>query len=250
MRNFLFLAILACTVSTATMADGISFEVGAYAWQENISGDITWDGFSSNIDVEKDLGFDDETNNVFYAVLEHSIPFIPNIRVQQTDLDQSATDNAIFDFGGISFSGPIRSNIDLSHTDITLYYEALDDRISLDLGVTARLVNDVSVEVTNITTGATESVDAHGVLALLYVAARYDLPQTGFYIGADINGLDDGLGINDVSLFDYRISLGYERANGLGVEAGFRRLELDYDDEDDKADLTVDGAYIGVFYRF
>ncbi|MEZ0148573.1 MAG: TIGR04219 family outer membrane beta-barrel protein [Candidatus Reddybacter sp.] len=246
MRNFLLFAMLMGAVSATTLAEDISFEVGAYAWQENISGDVTTDALSGDIDVEKDLGFDHETNNVFYAVLEHSLPFIPNIRVQQTDLELSATNNASFDVGGLSFSGPVSSSIDLSHTDITLYYKALDDRMALDLGITVRLHDDVSIESTNITTGATESIDADGVLPLLYVAARYNLPHTGLYIGADFKGID----VNEVALYDYRVNLGYERPNGLGLEVGYRRFDLDYDDDDDDVEIAVDGAYIGIFYHF
>ncbi|MEE8057106.1 MAG: TIGR04219 family outer membrane beta-barrel protein [Pseudomonadales bacterium] len=246
MRHSLIYAGLVCAISSTTMADTIGFEVGAYSWQENFSGDVTSGVLGTNVDVENDLGYSDESNNVFYVVLEHPIPLVPNLRIQQTDMDLSATGNATFQFGNITFSGPITSSIDLSHTDFTLYYEILDNWISLDVGITARSINDGSISITDNTTGLTDDFDADGVIPLLYVATRFDLPLSGLYVGADLNGLSVG----DSSLIDYRVNLGYESSIGLGVEAGFRSFELDYDDDDDDADLTIDGAYVGIFYHF
>lgn len=260
MRHLFLLVFLSSTFSTTSWASNFNFQIGAYAWQQSISGDITIGEFSTDVDLENDLGFDDETNNTFYISIEHSIPIIPNIFIQKTDLDLSASGNASIIFNGFSLSGPVRSNIDLSHTDITFYYQVLKkplspyripfNEISMSIGATARLVDDVSLEATDVTRGRTESIDTNGVLPLLYIAARIELPSPGLYLGADISGLDDELGINDVSLFDYRVNLGYENRNGLGIEAGYRRLELNYDKSDDKADVTVDGAYLGIFYRF
>lgn len=241
--------IAACTLSMTAVADTLGFEVGAYGWQQKFSGTVS-SGSASLVDVEDNLGYDDETNNVFYAVFEHPVPVLPNIRVQQTDLDLSANGNGPFLFSGTPYVGSVNSSINLSHTDFTLYYEILDNWVSLDVGLTARYISDGEVQITSTqvgpTFGQTESFDADGVLPLLYLSARIDLPLTGLYVGADINGL----GVNDDSIIDYRVNLGYESTIGLGVEAGFRSFELDYDDSDDKVDLTIDGAYAGIFYHF
>ena len=245
MRHSLIFAGIACALSTTAMADTIGFEVGAYAWNQNLSGDIASSRFDS-VNVEGD-----ETSNVFYAVLEHPIPLIPNVRIQQTDLDFNATGSGTVIYYGHSIPGDIISNINLSHTDFTLYYEILDNWISLDIGITARAIDDGSITITGTTpiiphASVTDDFDADGVLPLLYISTRFDLPLTGLYVGADINGL----GVSDNSLIDYRVNLGYESSIGLGVEAGFRSFELEYDDDDDKANLTIDGAYAGIFYHF
>ncbi len=241
MRHSLIFAGIACALSSTAMADTIGFEVGAYAWKQNLSGDIAAGRFSS-VNVESD-----ETNNVFYAVLEHPIPLIPNIRIQQTDLDFNATGSGTFIYYGHSTPGDVISSINLSHTDFTLYYEILDNWISLDIGITARAINDGSITIASTSfPSLSDDFDADGVLPLLYVSTRFDLPLTGLYVGADINGL----GVSDNSLIDYRVNLGYESSIGLGVEAGFRSFELEYDDDDDKANLTIDGAYAGIFYHF
>ena len=244
MRHPLIIAGLACTLSTTAFADTVGFEVGTHSWQQDFSGAVASGAFDLN--VEDELGYDDDTNTVIYAWLEHPVPILPNVRVQQTDLDLSANGSGTFEFGGLSYDGDVTSSIDLSHTDITVYYELLDNWVSLDVGITARLVNDGLVEITDITTGESESFEADGVLPLLYVAAKFDLPLTGLYLGADINGL----GVNDDSVIDYRVKLGYESSIGLGLEAGFRSFELDYEDDEDMVDLTIDGASLGVFFHF
>ncbi len=250
MRHTLLLAGLTCCLSTGAFADTLGFEVGGYSWQQQFSGEVASGSLGTLVDIEDDLGFDDETNTVFYALLEHPIPIIPNIKVQQTDLDLSASGTASvdIDFGGIDITvdGDVDSKIDLSHTDFTLYYELLDNWVSLDIGLTARLIQDGLIEITEVSTGDTESFEADGVLPLLYVAAKFDLPLSGLYVAADVNGL----GANDDSIIDYRARIGYESGIGLGIEAGFRSFEIDYDDDDDTADLTIDGNYIGVFYHF
>jgi outer membrane protein len=246
MRQHLLITGLSCALASTAFADTIGFEVGANSWQQNFSGDVSSGLAANNVDVEGDLGYSDESNNVFYALLEHPIPVIPNIRIQQTDLDLSSTGNATFQFGDLSFSGPVSSSIDLSHTDLTLYYEVLDNWVSLDFGITVRSINDGKIEITDQTTNQTESFDADVVLPMLYLAARFDLPLSGLFLAADVNGIS----ASGNSLLDYRVRLGYESSLGLGIEAGFRSFELEYDDDDDQADLTIDGAYAGIFYHF
>lgn len=248
MRHPLLITGLSCLLASPTFADTIGFELGANSWQQNFSGDVSSGLIGSTVDVEADLGYSDETNNVFYALIEHPVPVIPNIRIQQTDLDLSSNGTATvpFQFGGINFTGDVSSDIDLSHTDLTLYYELLDNWVSLDVGITVRSINDGSIEITEVNTGQTESFDADVVLPMLYVAARVDLPLSGLFVAADVNGVS----VDDNSLFDYRARIGYETSIGLGLEAGFRSFELDYDDDGDTADLTIDGAYAGLFYHF
>lgn len=246
MRHHLLITGLSCVLASNVWADTIGFELGAHSWQQNFSGDVSSGLVGNAVDVEADLGYSDETNNVIYALIEHPIPILPNVRIQQTELDLSANGSANFQFGNISFAGPVSSSIDLSHTDLTLYYELLDNWVSVDVGLTVRSINDGKIEITDQTTGQTESFDADVVLPMLYVAARFDLPLSGLYIGADVNGV----GISDNSLFDYRAKIGYETSIGLGIEAGYRSFELDYDDDDDMADLTIEGAYAGIFYHF
>lgn len=244
-RSFLFATAL--VLSTATQADALGLQFGAYNWKQNFSGEVSSGLAGTMVDVEDDLGYSDENNNVYYVAIEHPIPILPNVRVQQTDMDLSATGFSSFVFEGYTYNGAVSSKIDLSHTDVTLYYEVLDNWISLDLGLTARVIQDGTVEITEVSSGRTESFDADGVLPLLYAAARIEVPfLDGLYLGADVNGI----GAGDDSIIDYRAVVGYETSIGLGIEGGYRSFEIDYEDGEDQADLTIDGAYIAAFFHF
>ncbi|MBL4828001.1 MAG: TIGR04219 family outer membrane beta-barrel protein [Spongiibacteraceae bacterium] len=242
MRHSLIIASLASVISSTVSADFIGFEIGAYSWQQNYEG-IVQSG-TQEVDLTQQLGFDDETNNSYYLVFEHPVPVIPNLLIQHTELDITASNpSANFTFDGIDFDTAIDTQSDLSHTDITLYYEVLDNWVSLDIGLTARSFEE-GIKISSAIDSAELDIDE--TLPMLYLSAEIELPLTGLYISADINAISyrgDGFS-------DYRINVGYESSLGLGAELGYRSFDIDYEDEDEVADITIDGAYLGVFYHF
>ena len=246
-KAILAAAVLGCALSTTASADVLGFEVGGYVWQQDYEGDIQ-DG-SSVVDLDTDLALDDDNNNVFYIALEHPIPLLPNIRLQQTEIkfDGESTLSRNIDFDGQTFNinADVVSDLDLSHTDATLYYEILDNWVSLDLGLTVRKFDgSAEIALADGSQVAREVLD--DAVPMLYLGAKFELPLTGLYAGANANAISAG----DSTITDYQIKLGYETDFGLGIEAGVRRFDLDYEDDDEEADVVIDGSYIGVFYHF
>jgi outer membrane protein len=243
-----------CLVTTPLVsADTI---LGVYAgggnWNTAYSGDIGTDG----IDVENDLSLDEAGHNFFYVALEHPLPLIPNVKLQRTDIQSSGSgtlnSSALFD--AINFgAGDVITDIDLSHTDLTLYYEILDNWVTVDLGVTARLFDGeakISGSASGTLTAVTENIDINEGTPMLYAKAQFDLPFSGFAVGADLNYA----GFGDSTLTDYSIRASY-MANlpiiELGVELGYRSLQLKLDGLGDlEADFTVDGPYLSVLFHF
>ncbi len=230
-------------LAASSTADTLSISIGANVWQQALSGGVQ-DG-SSLIDVEDDLGMDDETNNVFYATFEHPIPLLPNLKLQHTEISQSANNTLLnnIDFDGIDYDGNIQSDIDLSHTDATFYYEVLDNWISLDLGLTVRLF-DGEVSISSSVDSSSE--DLEGPLPLLYGKIQFDLPLTGLSASITVNGISyDG-----DSLIDAAVSIAYQLKMGLGIEAGYRQLSVDIEDDDLQADIDLGGAFAGLTFKF
>jgi outer membrane protein len=231
---------------TAT-ADIIGAEFGAYAWQPDFSGNVSTGGAAARIDLQDDLGFDDDDSTSYYIALEHPLPLLPNLLLSYTDLETSASAtlnrDIAFDDQVYTFNSNVNSTLDLSHTDATFYYELLDNWVNLDMGVTARIF-DSQVDISDNNNTGSESLDV--VVPMLYAAGRFDLPLTGLYAGASANGVSLG----DADLLDYLINIGYETSLGLGMELGYRKMDLDYDDDNDEIDLTADGAYVGVYFDF
>ncbi len=243
----LALAALLSLPATAFADDLFGVYAGFGLWQQSANGDLRSGAIT--VDVEDDLGVDDDDNTVAYLALEHPVPGLPNVRLQYARNSLSGNEDLTrsIEINGVTFSATeaVATDLDLTQADLVLYYEVLDNVVSLDLGVVARLV-DGRIEVAS----ATEAAEAEfeGALPLLYAAARVDLPFSGLWVAAQAQGLVyDGN-----SLTEYAVQLGYESAVGLGGELGWRgfNLELEAFDDLDQAELEISGPYLMLNYHF
>ena len=247
----------ACLLTAPTMAsaDTLGIFVGAGSFEPEFSGTFQNSDTSTtigDIDLEEDLGLDDDSATYVYIAIEHPIPVLPNIRLARTDMEQKGASTLTRDieFDGKTYSAntTIESIIDLSHTDATLYYELLDNWVNLDLGLTVRQF-DGKLQISGDISGTTEtaSEDLDFPMPLLYAKAQFDLPLTGLYVAAEGNFI--GYGGN--SFLDATGKIGYETSLGFGVEAGLRSITLEIDDEEDvEADLEFSGMYLAAHYHF
>jgi outer membrane protein len=178
-------------------------------------------------------------------ILEHPIPILPNIIFQGFELESSGSVNgANLTFEGEAFTGTVTSTFDLSHNDIVLYYELLDNWVSLDLGLDLKRF-DGEVELTDLDSNERVLIDE--TIPLLYLSARFALPFSGFYIGADINSIS----IGDSSVEDSTIMLGYESGSGLGLEGGIKKFSLELEDVNNlNSNLEYDGIYLNGYIHF
>lgn len=245
----LFLGLSA--TSQADLLFGIYGGVGA--WNAGVDGDL---GVGDQPITTDELDLSTETNNVFYLAVEHPLPLIPNIRVQHTGVSStgSATLERDFTLEDITFNAGLdtQSEVDFTHTDFSFYFEILDNYLSLDVGLTARLldgfarVDAVDANGNNLS----EKVDLNIGLPLLYGRAQIDLPFTGWFAGGTINYIS----LADNSLSDIEARVGYLSSGfGLdfGFEAGYRRISLVADEAGDLfADVSVDGPYAAFIMHF
>jgi outer membrane protein len=218
-------------------ADFIGIHVGGGAWNGSFSGDII-----SDVSLDGDLNIQGDTGSYIYAAFEHPVPLIPNIKIARTTMEDSATGSlsSNFEFNGTNYvvNETVMTELDLSHTDFTLYYEVIDTGMDLDLGLTARYFNgDVGLN------GNREAIDV--VLPMLYARAKIGLPFTGTYIGGEGNIVS----YSGNQLADLAVHVGWETENFIfpefGVQLGYRRFSLDVSEED--ADVAIDARVDGVF---
>lgn len=233
-------------VAAVGQADVLRVEAGVNTWQQDYAGRVQ-DGPDS-LSLSDTLGYDDDNGINAYFVLEHPVPLLPNIRLQRTELESSGKNSLseIVEFDGETYLAgvDVTSSLDLSHTDATLYYEVLDNLVSLDVGLTVRKF-DGGIQLSAGDTSSGEVFD--DLVPLVYVAVRVDLPLTGLYAAVDVNSLSVG----DVSLVDYEASLGMELGMGLGLKLGYRDFDLEYEDDiNEKADIQVNGLFVGAFLSF
>ncbi len=232
-------------VAHCTQADTVfGIYAGAGSWLGKYSGSVGDPAASA-----ADLGMDDKNTTYYYVAIEHPMPFFPNIKLQHNDIRSKQTSAVEDDFrlDDITFpSGTtLKTDFDLSYTDATLYYEVLDNWLNLDLGVTLRkhdgyLHADTAV--------VSEKVDVDLTLPLVYGKLQFDLPLTGFIAGFEGNYI----GYDGSELFDYTAKVGYlfDSALDLGLEAGYRSITMNIDEDDVAANLELKGPYLAIVLHF
>lgn len=224
---------------------------GAGVWVNTFEGTFENNGFVST----DELDVNDDNSNFFYIALEHPIPIIPNIKLSHLDLiTESQTINSLeFVFNGQAFAQGLftSTTVDLNHTDVTLYWEILDNWVNLDVGVTGRTY-DGFVEVSAFTSGAsiTARADLTVTAPLAYAKAQLNLPFTGWFVAGTANYVS----YNNIYLSDFDAKIGYMYDGpglDVGIEVGYRMMKLETADLDElESNLTIDGPYASVVLHF
>jgi len=242
-----YLFLLLC--SSVAQADFAGVTIGTAIWNHQPSGEFSYSesGVASDLDLDDTLGLSTEAEVFFWLSVEHPIPFLPNLKLQQTQLSGEGGEVITYNaaFGDRIYTGKLDSSISLNQTDVILYYEFLDNIVSLDAGLNVKII-DLDFKLSSASV-VEESVSETLYVPMLYVAARVDLPMTGLYLG----GSGSLISAQGSSFSDYQFNVGYESSIGLGVEGGYRILSVMIDDISDiNTDFKFDGAYLGLFYHF
>lgn len=236
---------LLLAMSSNSLADTVfGVYAGAGVWQADYSGELG----NPSVNVNE-LGLKDNNNNFYYIALEHPVPFFPNIKLQQNDINsrQTGTINNSFSVGNINFpvGSKVTTDIDLSYTDAALYYELLDNWLNLDLGVTLRKYSGhLQAESIKIT----DKMDIDITVPLAYARFQFDLPLTGFSAGFEGNYISyDG---NDLADYNAKVSYLFDSALDLGIEVGYRALTANIDDDGVNTNLDLKGPYAAAIFHF
>ena len=248
-KSLFTITVAALVISAPLQADFVGLQIGASSWTPDYEGSFALDGASAGttVDIEDDLGFDDESHSDVWVKVEHPVPLLPNLKFVSSNLDASASSTLTEEivYGDTSFGAneDINTRFDMSNTELTLYYELLDNWINLDFGLTIRQYDGQSRISSN---GTSESEDLDFSIPLLYLDARVDLPFTGFFVDSTLNTIS----VDDNSISDVNLSIGYESDFGLGARMGIRTLDLEFDESDLDVDLKFQGTYLNLFYHF
>lgn len=183
----------------------------------------------------------------------------------------------------------LQTTMDLTSFDGTLYWEVLDNWVNLDLGLTIRKLDgsfdEVAIDDTFLPLGPinqlgqcnrqgwpietatggglipvegcvrpgfalTQSTPIDIVLPLLYAKFQLDIPFSGFFASATLQGIS----FDKNSMFDTDIEVGYMfdlTVMELGASVGYRRASLKADDlEGLYTDASLDGAQFNLKLHF
>jgi len=256
--KFLTFAALLCSASLSadTIAGG---EISLGYYSHTPSGTASYSIYTLNpdVDLKDDFGWDSTEDIFVKAYIEHPVPMLPNLRLAYAKFENSGEASVTdFSWGEIDlFSGTIASDVDMSLFDATLYYEVLDNWLSLDVGLTLRYI-DGNIDVSTVasigpisTPALNENTDFSLWLPLLYGKARFNIPDTDISMQLEGNAIS----YQDTTFYDYEVSVRYTFTMGLGLEGGYKALHLDSTDDLTEG-LTIDadfrGPYVAVVWDF
>ena len=218
MKKILLGALVALLPLTGFAATVLGFQAGTGIWSQTPSGTI-----SSTIGTET-LTETEKDESYVYFVLEHPVPILPNFKYAAIAVTAAGSGvNTVFD---------------LDQTDATLYYEILDNVVSLDIGVTARKVEGVFA------TGVLSETFSETV-PMIYAAAEIALPA-GFALVGEINTISSG----DDDITDITAKLTYTTDFNLGIEVGTRTQSYEVSIDTVQTDIEFSGLFAGVYFKF
>lgn len=225
MKSALLTLCIGVSAASASMILGLGVEADYYV--PAASGDFSY----TENGVTTYTSFNEESESTYQVgvYFEHPVPVIPNFRLDMTP-------EASFS-GSDGFFGT--NKVSVSQTDITPYYEILDNIVDLDIGVTFKVL-DIKVE-------GTINQDLTQTIPMGYLAAGVDIPGTGLRIAGDVKYI----GYKGDSFTDARIKAVIDLPAGLQAQAGYRHESLKISDHYDiNADVKFEGPFVGLGYTF
>ena len=245
MPNLKKLALVTLLTLSQVNADMVGGEVSLGFFNHAPSGNASYSGTSSNL--EETLGFSGEQDIFLKGYLEQPFPIVPNVKIGYTTLSHDGSNDVVdFTWGDIGpFTGTIDNSLSLDITDVTLYYELLDNWVEVDTGLTARYITgDMGVS----TNTDNDVVDFSTWIPMLYGKARFNLPVTDISFQVEANAISYW----DITAYDYELSARYTLAMGIGLEAGYKSFHIDSDDLVDglNADIDFSGPYAAAIWDF
>lgn len=260
----LFIAAI-CLVATASYADKpVNFGIGGYWWstfvEGGLSGNVDPELLSNNTEVRLDLNFDSfstelENNSHVFAYLEFQDGYMPkpNIKLSHTALTNGGYDGNIL-IPNITNTGSGYSSslydirygeIDLSHSDISIYYRALKSAVWLDIGLTGRFIQgQFTLDYTDY--DFIYEADISTNLVLLYSRAYLPLPF-GFSLEATAIG---GKNSSEKGL-DITLLAQYKTPIGIAAGIGYRQFDATLVSEaaTPLKEITTDLQFKGLFLQ-
>ena len=248
MRKLVFLALLSCSSLTADIIGGeVSLAFHNHAPSGHASYALPVTGTATSANLEDTLGWSDSQDMMLKAYIEHPFPFVPNVKIAHTKLSHDGSGSvSLFSWGDIvNFTGNVKSDLSLNITDVTLYYELLDNWVEVDAGLTARYMSG-DINVNTFLTG--EHVDFSSFIPMVYAKTRFNFPVTDISLQIEANAIS----YSGATFYDYEVSTRYTFLMGLGLEAGYKVYHVDSDNLTSglKSNMDFSGAYAAIVWDF
>jgi outer membrane protein len=231
-------------------ADKLGVQITSGIWNTRYKGYvIDKKNLSESINLRDDLNLDNSTQSFFFIYLEQHVPSIPNIRIGKSNMSASGTSILArsFTYQGVSYSPneKVNSSINLDHIEASLYWKLIDNDNKLNLGFTVKDFTG-QVSITETASGSSGNETFEAAVPLIYLSYETDLPLTAYTVGVN----SSFIGINRAYLYDLIAYVRYKTYSYVGVEAGYRKFQLNVNNDIIKTDITISGFYLNGFISF
>ena len=242
------LIALLITFSPTAAADMLGVYAGAGSWKHSSTGKMNHIG--TDADMENEYGFQDDYSNFVYVAFEHPFPLVPNIRISRYGLETSGTRTVTatteFTFAGTAYTNgtDILSEFRWDEEDALIYYEILDNIVSVDFGLGMKKV-DAEIAVT--AGGVTNKHQISETLPIFYTMFGVMIPGTGISASVDTT---QSFG-KDSDIVQTNTKVSYMTSYMLGIEAGYRTSKMslvNFDTVTGEIDFT--GPFANVYFHF
>lgn len=240
-------ALLTLLLSTFLYADNIGGEASIGLYHHTLEGSSSYGASLEPVNLSDTLGFSSTQDIFFNLYIEHPFPLFPNVKLSYNNLSHDANKLVKgLSWGEIqNFSGKTENSLSVNYTDITLYYELLDNWTEVDAGFTFRsLDGDMSIG----TPLASDKVSYSTLIPMLYGKLRFNVPSTDISMQVEANLVS----FSGITSYDYALSARYSFVMGVGIEAGYKNLYLESDDLVDglSTDIEFSGPYLLATWDF
>ncbi len=246
LRVFLVATLLVVTVPAASWAIGIEAAVGM--WKQTPTGSLEYEGDMLNL--ADDLGIKDDELRMHARVKLDMPGFIPNIYLMATKMSFEGNSIASYDYGGYSFTGEVKTSIDMDHYDIAFYYGVpflstlSDDKLNLEAGLNIRVM-DLSASITEELSSTKESKSLTIAVPMLY-GALHIRPTDKF--GFEFEGR--GVSYSGNSYYDAIARLKIKPVGPVFIAAGYRYESIKVDEDDIFVDMVFEGPFVEAGFEF
>lgn len=253
-QHYLSIALLAGLSLSATsfsaQADFVGLQIGGGGWNHDPSGDFRYNSGTSTIsaDLDTDLHLGTKSEGYFYITLEHPVPLLPNVRLMSTKLENSGSGllSQSIVFNGVTYTASenVSSTLNLNQTDVTLYWELLDNVVSFDFGLNFKNIDGEATLIGDVT-GTTNATFSQ-IIPMGYLMLGVS-PMEGLLISAETSVVK----YSGSTISDFTAKVSYTTSFLLGVEAGYRKQVYKLVDVDGvDADLNFSGPFLGAYLKF
>jgi outer membrane protein len=251
------LLCVACFIAAYSNAHAVGLEVAVGGWGQSIGGTLSYSetNIPDDIDLDKDIRFDDETKLVGRAKIDMPL-FLPNIYLSAAPMEFEGTGSkaATLNFGDITFdaSADLNAKVTLDQYDVGFYYglpfvsTATLNKLNVDVGLNIRIA-DFKSEITGASGGTTVSETKSLTLPIpmLYVGVQFK-PVSALAIEAE----GRGIAVGDNRLYSLIGRIRYNFAGPLFLAGGYRYDKLEIDEESVDAEIDFQGPFVELGLKF